>query len=378
MYSAIALALMAGAMAQREYSTIQATGTYDPRAATALQTVYPKQHHYRRGRYGDHFWVVAMGSASFDDVDSNSWFTRMKAEGILLNNYYAVSNPAQANLIAMVGGDTFGLTEERFVAIPSNVSTIVESFEEARVLWAQYSDGQPFTGFPGWSYENPYTGTTYSRARNPFIAFDSVSENSKRMVNLKSLQNFEQDVESGHMPQVVFLQPPEEVLSDLDSSAQWLQDTLQHIPGEQKKYHRHNILITFANSTDPDDNRVWSLLLGDMENKWRGFVDNTYYDHYSIPATLQGNYEIPSLGRYDCGANLFDLLNHKIHHKNVVGGPSNDGNTISIGGYLSSYNNPLSMPNINCEGPGRAGVVGRVKSTWRKMSYGYDLWSFNY
>lgn len=377
---AVALALMAGAVAQgaREFTTIQASETYDPRAATALQTVYPKQHHYRKGRYSDHFWIISLGSASFDDVDSNSYFSQLKQEGQLLTNYYAVSNPAQANLLAMVGGDTFGLTDERFVSIPSNVSTIAESFEEARVLWAQYSDGQPFTGYPGWSYENPYTGTTYSRSRNPFITFDSVADEPKRLVNLKSLQNFYQDKESGHIAQVLFIQPPDEAVADLDSAGAWLSDVLGDLPTDKKLYHRKNVIVTFANSTDSSDNRVWTLLLGDIEKRWKGSEDDTYYDHYSIPATLEGNYEIPTLGRYDCGANLFNVFNFKIHHHNTISGPSQDGNSYSLGGFLSSTNNPLPIPNINCEGSGRAGTLGRVKKIWKKMSYSYYQWTFDY
>ena len=39
-----------------------------------------------------------------------------------------------------------------------------------------------------------------------------------------------------------------------------------------------------------------------------GTVDNTVYSHYSALATLQYNWRLPHLGRFDVGANVFDVV----------------------------------------------------------------------
>lgn len=373
-------ALTAGALAeQRNFTTIQASGSFDPAAATAVQTVYPKQHHYVKGRTVDHIWHIVLGAADFDDAYNNEDIAHLRQYGVTLTNYYALTHPNQANYLGMMAGDTFGLTEERFVALPSNVSTIVDSLEERRVIWAQYMEDQPFTAYPGWTY-----GQTYSRAANPLIAFDSVAGTPRRMANLRSLATFEDDYASGHMPQWLMIRPNldnDGTNTDLATSAKWARDFLDRFIMDKKTYHRHAFVLTFiAAKTEDANNRVLTLVLGDVKKDQRGTEDSFYYDHYSILATTQGNYDLPSLGRYDCRANVLPVIGEKAHAGNNQD-KTNLGenyNAAPIAGYLSSYDNPMPFPNTNCPGVAKVGVLKSVKKLWKKMSYSYYQWTFNY
>jgi hypothetical protein len=53
-------------------------------------------------------------------------------------------------------------------------------------------------------------------------------------------------------------------------------------------------------------NIVFSVLLGDAvpDSKW-GTVDNTTYDHYSMLATVESNWDLGDLGSNDSGATKF-------------------------------------------------------------------------
>lgn len=53
-------------------------------------------------------------------------------------------------------------------------------------------------------------------------------------------------------------------------------------------------------------NRVFSVLLGDVipENEW-GTEDSRSYDHYSMLATVEDNWDLGSLGLNDRKAALF-------------------------------------------------------------------------
>lgn len=383
MYSTAALLLLAGsAFAEpRNFTTKQPTGTFNPAAATAVQTEYPKDHHIIKGRVVDEIWTIVLDNANFDDAKNNQDLQELAKHGLSLDNYYAVDSTSQANYLAMISGDTFGLDQERFVSLPSNVSTLVESMETAHVLWAQYAEDQPFTAYDGWQYpaENP----TYSRAKNPFVAFDSVMENEKRFVNLRSLASMAQDDKKHKYPQWRFIRPNlqnDGTNSDLATAAKWVRNFIEPYATQHKLYHRKLFHITFARSSDKTGpNHVFSLLLGDMHKSQRGSSDKTYYDHYSIPASTIANFDLPSLGRHDCNANVFSIINYKAHQKNEQNPEiPNDYNQGPFTGYLSDESVQLPVPNLNCEGRGHSGILKRVKKVWKKASYGYYDWEVNY
>lgn len=382
MYSATALLLLVGSAlaTERNFTTIQPTGTFNPAAATAVQTVYPKDHHIVRGRYCDHIWNIVLDNADYEDAANNEDLQHLASQGLVLDNYYAVDSNSQANYLAMIGGDTFGLTEERFVSLPSNVTTLVEAFDEKRVLWAQYTEDQPFTAYDGWEYpaENP----TYSRAKNPFVAFDSVMEKSKYFNNLRSLASLDNDLESHHFPQWLFIRPNlqnDGTKSDLATAAKWVRNFLEPHISDKKAYHRKLFIVTFARSSSTNGpNRVWSVILGDIHENLRGDKDSTYYDHYSILASAEANYELPSLGRYDCSANVFSVINKKAKFHNRDAPEITDKyNQGPFAGYLSDDTIDLPVPNLICDN-NRDGVLRRVRKQWKKASYSYEDWVRNY
>lgn len=383
MFLKSALLLLAGSAVAdpREYETVQPTGLFNPEAATAVQTEYPKDHHIAKGRLVDHIWHIVLDNADFDDAEQNEDLQYLASKGLLLDNYYAVESNSQANYLAMIGGDTFGLTEERFVSLPNNVSTLVESMEASRVLWAQYAEDQPFTAFSGWNY--PANDPTYSRAKNPFVAFDSVLEKPGRYVNLRSLASFEDDIEKHRFPQWKFIRPNLEhdgTNTDLATAAKWARDFIGPFVEDKKLYHRKLFVLTFARSNSTTGaNRVYTLLLGDMHDDLRGTADHTYYDHYSIPASTIANWDLPALGRYDCSANVFSVINNKAHQKNEKNPEITDNyNQGPFVGYLSDDHIPLPVPNLNCQGRGRAGIIHRVKKIWKKASLSYYDWQLGY
>src|SRR6201996_7230375 len=78
------------------------------------------------------------------------------------------------------------------------------------------------------------------------------------------------------------------------------------------------ILLTFDESeTYTLQNKVFSILIGGaIPNNLKGTTDNTFYNHYSTIATVSANWGLPSLGRWDCQANVFELVAKKTGYKN--------------------------------------------------------------
>lgn len=396
-FSSVLLSVLAGAVAEpRNFSTIQPSGTFNPAAATAVQTEYPKDHHIVRGRRYDHIWTIVLDSADYDDANANEDLQALAGYGVKLTNYYGVAQPAQANLLAMVAGDTFGLEDEGFVALPENISTIAESMENQKVLWAQYTEGQPFTAYTGWEY----SPANYSRVANPFIAYNSIAGKESRFVNLRSLETFYQDIHKHKYPQWMLISPNtyhSGRTSDLSTAARWTREFIEPFLNSSapynpmdvsKDYHRHLFIVTFACASSTDGpNRVYTLLLGDIPDgaSWGG-EDDSYYDHYSILSSTEANYDLPHLGRYDINANVFKVINSKAHITNeeeyykirLENISDTNYNNYPAAGWLSSTEIDLPVPNLQPEGPGRAGVVSRVSKIWKKASYSYYDWEVNY
>ena len=68
--------------------------------------------------------------------------------------------------MAAIGGDHFGLDNDKEMKLPKKVSTVIDLLEDKGISWSEYHEGMPYTGFTG-SYVNQKTGrNNYVRRHN--------------------------------------------------------------------------------------------------------------------------------------------------------------------------------------------------------------------
>lgn len=209
---------------------------------------------------------------------------------------------------------------------------------------------------------------------SPFVSFESINRNGTRLANLRSFVEFERAVRENELPQYMHLSP--DMLNDghntsLDFSAAWAHHFLEPLLANKAFMERTLILLTYDESeTYEIPNKIGSLLLGGAVPKHlRGTKDDTFYTHYSILSTLEDNWDLPNLGRYDVGANVFDLVAKQTGYTNSP--PPNlatVNNSLSYAGFLNS--DPakyLDVPPINLQliGAGGKGVVESAKYIWK-------------
>ena len=208
---------------------------------------------------------------------------------------------------------------------------------------------------------------------SPFVSYDSVNLNGTRLANLLSFTDFASDVKANTLPQYAHLSP--DMLNDghntsLAYAANWTQSFLAPLLANEQFMNRTLILLTYDESaTYPIPNHIVSLLLGGAipANK-KGTTDDTVYTHYSILSTLENNWELPNLGRYDVGANVFQVVADQTGYTNHA--PSNVAsvnNSLSYGGFLNSDPAkylPIPAPNLQLVGAGGQGVAHSVHLYW--------------
>lgn len=99
---------------------------------------------------------------------------------------------------------------------------------------------------------------------------------------------------------------------------------------------------------DKAQNRVFNVLLGGAIPKHlMGTTDSSFYDHYSELATVEANWDLPTLGRRDVGANVFAFVAQETHDE--IRTPENPplSQTFlnsSYPGPFNSVNNATSLP----------------------------------
>jgi acid phosphatase len=209
---------------------------------------------------------------------------------------------------------------------------------------------------------------------SPFISYDSISMNGTRLANILSFTDFSHDVKANTLPQYMHLSP--NMLNDghnttLSYAASWSLSFLQPLLANPQFMEKTLILLTYDESaTYPLPNRIVSLLLGGaVPANLQGTTDDTVYTHYSILSTLQNNWDLPTLGRYDVGANVFSLVASTTGYTQNHA-PANVGsinNSLSYEGFLNSDPRKYKVipsPNLKLVGAGGKGVERMVGITW--------------
>jgi acid phosphatase len=241
-------------------------------------------------------------------------------KGLTLSNHHAVTHPSQPNYAASIGGDYFGMNHDDEVNFPKNMSTVIDLLEERGITWAEYQEDMPSVGFLG-NYPNPETGADmYVRKHNPAVQYLKNTKNELRMKNNKPLSHFYKDMKNGLLPQWMFITP--NMTSDghdtsVTTAGTWTRNFLEPLLDNKQFMDNTLVLVTFdENHTYTAHNKIMALLLGDaLPKKYVGKTDHSYSNHYSQIATVEANWDLYTLGRFDVGANVFAPVAEKTGDK---------------------------------------------------------------
>ncbi|KAL1645417.1 hypothetical protein SLS58_003724 [Diplodia intermedia] len=267
-----------------------------------------------KGKAFDRIAIIWLENTDYDKAIGDPNLAWLASKGVTLDNYHAVTHPSQPNYLAAIGGDYFGMNHDDLTTFDANISSIVDLLEAKAISWGEYQEDMPYTGYTGYSYPNPVTGANmYVRKHNPAVSYGNVLASSERLAVTKNLTLFQQDLENETLPQWMFITP--NMTSDgHDSSVTvagaWTRNFLEPLLNNTKFMNNTLVLVTFdENETYTIQNRVLAILLGDaVPEALVGTTDSTFYDHYSELSTVQANWELDTLGRFDVGANVFSLV----------------------------------------------------------------------
>ena len=121
---------------------------------------------------------------------------------------------------------------------------------------------------------------------------------------------------------------------------------------------------------------VFTVLLGGaIPRSLHGTKDETYYNHYSTISSVSLNWGLPSLGRWDCGANVLGPVARKTGYKNGA---------VDVSGFFfnASFPGPMNSklktpgwwpsPNTKARCASGLGVLQSVSKTWGDTAGTYN------
>lgn len=294
------------ALAQTQY-TSTGTAAIAKARATAL-TESPTSN--IAGKTFDRFVTIWLENTDYSMAAADANLQWIASQGILLNNYLAITHPSQPNYVAAVGGSTHGVTGDSFTRISSASKTIVDLLEAKGVSWSEYEEDSPYSGFEG-DYVNQKTGANdYVRKHNPLMSYDSVTSNLDRLAKIKNFTMFYTDLNNNQLPQWIFITP--NMTNDghdtsVTTAGKWARSFLTPLLSNANFTKKTLVLLTFDESENyANNNQVFSVLLGDaVPASSHGTTDTKAYNHYSQMATVENNWNLGNLGLSDATASTF-------------------------------------------------------------------------
>ncbi|KUI55240.1 putative acid phosphatase [Cytospora mali] len=375
----VLLAAATGCTVAQEYYSYTATSTGDVYAAQATaKTLSPVSN--VKGKAFDRIAIIWNENTDYDLAIGDPNLAWLAKKGITLENYFAVTHPSEPNYVASHGGDYFGMDNDKFNFIDSNVSTLADLLEEKNIAWGEYQEDMPYSGFEGFAWVNQKSGANdYVRKHNPAVIYNKNSGQTDRLAVIKNLTLFYEDLENDTLPQWMFITP--NMTSDghdtsVTVAGAWTRNFLEPLLNDERFMKNTLVLVTFdENSSYAIQNRVLAILLGDaVPSNLVGTTDSNFYNHYSEIATVEANWDLNTLGRWDVGANVFSFVAEKTGD---TVREWNDTALLSSMYYNQSYDGALNdaaknavypAPNLNINSPSGRTVSPAIKAAWADSS----------
>ena len=173
----------------------KSSGTTRAKSPTTAKTSAP--HTSRR------IVVVVEENHSFSQIIGSAELPRvnqMAKDGVLLGQYYAITHPSLPNYIAMVSGDTHGVTSD-CGKCNVDADNLGSQLQKAHIPWKVYAQGLPRP-----CADEPQAGA-YAKKHVPFLYFNSLRADAAACANVVPFTQFAADARAGRLPAFVFIVP---------------------------------------------------------------------------------------------------------------------------------------------------------------------------
>jgi hypothetical protein len=280
----------------------------------------------------DHVFLIVEENHGFSQIIGNPAapnLNRLANQFGLATASFAVGDPSEPNYVAMLGGSTFGISDDNAYYLNAvDKPSLMSQLDAAHKSWKGYMQSMPYAGFKGICYPNRCNGvpdfdTLYNSKHNGMPNFRSIQSNPAEMAKIVPFPALKADL-AGNPPAFGYIIPDE--CTDMHGAPPYCIDSSD--PGDDADnalvsmadkfagktvaqimaapfWSRGNnaIVITFDEGadgdtsgccgTDPGNGRVATIVI--TSHGPRGLQDPTPYNHYSLLSSLQHGFGLGCL-----------------------------------------------------------------------------------
>lgn len=270
-----------------------------------------KAHHF------DRVVIIVLENADYERAIQDPNLTALAAHGASFTNFHALFHPSYPNYLAMIAGTDFGVHRggsflgDKQVNFPDDArhKTIADRLVAAGLDFKQYAEELPAATCP-WELSGqriPEGRGNYARRHVPFLSFREVQQKfCDRVIRVdssKSNNYFAEDAKKGLVAYSFYTPNLNHDGHDttVQVAGEWVRKFLDRTFAEKLRAGTL-VVITFDESGGNEDNRIFTLFLGDMvkdASQQDPAALNRRYTHYSVLRTIEDNFGLEPLTAND-------------------------------------------------------------------------------
>ena len=270
-----------------------------------------KAHHF------DRVLIIVLENVDYERAIQDPNLAALAEQGASFTNFHALFHPSYPNYLAMIAGTDFGISRrgsyfgDKQVNFPddSDHRTIADRLVAAGLDFKQYAEELP-TAFCPWQIHSEHVASKlgdYARKHVPFLSFQEVQKKwCDRVIRVDSTQADNYFVEDARKGLVAYsFYSPNMNHDGHDTTVivagAWVRKFLdESFPAKLRQGTL--VIITFDESGGNQDNRIYTVFLGDMvkpASEQDAAALGHHYNHYSVLRTIEDNFGLQPLTAND-------------------------------------------------------------------------------
>jgi acid phosphatase len=276
-------------------------------------------------RHFDRVVIIVLENGDYEAAAKDKNLAALAAQGASFSNFHALFHPSYPNYLAMVAGTDFGIHHrgrflaDRQVDFPNDAAhkTIADRLIASGLDFKNYAEELPEGDCP-FRIDDQHVANSkkgdYARKHVPLLSFREVQEKwCDRVVRVDSAKGnsllgiddnfFVKDAKAG-LVAYSFYSPNmnnDGHNTNVQVAGAWVRKFLEQTFTEKLRKGTL-VVVTFDESDHNADNRIFTLLLGDMvkqaEQQDPKVLDR-HYTHYNVLRTIEDNFGLAPLAAGD-------------------------------------------------------------------------------
>jgi len=279
--------------------------------AAAQAAARSPNHHF------DRVLIIVLENTDYERAIQDPSLAALASQGASFTNFHALFHPSYPNYLAMIAGSDFGLNRrgsflgDRQVNFPNDARhrTIADRVMAAGLDFKQYAEELPPGPCP-WNVSALHIADkrgNYARRHVPFLSFRAVQEKWCDHVvpvdSAKSDNYFVRDAKRGLVAYSFYTPNMNHDGHDTNVivAGAWVKKFLSESFPEKLRQGTLTV-VTFDESGGNEDNRIYTVFLGDMvkpANEQDPATLGKRYTHYSVLRTIEDNFGLEPLTAND-------------------------------------------------------------------------------